>query len=344
MSTLTKIGRRYHVRVKTTDGKHRTITTKAETKKEAEAVVKEAKLKEIEVAAKAGILCRKAVGVITTGRRLTVERALDAFEKALAIRRSPKTVANTMINLQCWMREEKIEKLPLSMLESSHVDNWVNKEDDTKAQTRRLRLSSIRSFMDYAIDRGYISSNPAGRSMVKIQTSGMTFKQLEPEKKVPFTELEVRRMLSFFDRMGVRFWKFASLISWEIGLRLGDICNLEWDCFNEPHHIIVHTSKTGKRIAVPISKELENEICLIPLRHELYVFPDERALNQDPARRATLSTYFKRYCERNGIHDKAFHCLRHACITRWAKEGKSLESIGKDVGHSSTKTTEGYVH
>ena len=139
------------------------------------------------------------------------------------------------------------------------------------------------------------------------------------------------------------FWQFAILISWEIGLRLGDICSLEWDCFTTPGRVTVWTDKRDRRISVPLSDELQQLITLIPLTSDQYLFPTER-VNIEQNKVAALSVFFKRLCEKVQITDKSFHCLRHGCITRWAKEGKSLESIGKDVGHANTKTTAGYVH
>jgi integrase len=87
-----------------------------------------------------------------------------------------------------------------------------------------------------------------------------------------------------------------------------------------------------------------------------YLFPEQRATILDQARRATLSTQFTRLCERQDIKGKSFHCLRHSVATsKFPKADKaalakklvdnlSLEEISALLGHSSTKTTKGYVH
>ena len=90
-----------------------------------------------------------------------------------------------------------------------------------------------------------------------------------------------------------------------------------------------------------IIKEVLNEI---DVTDKTYCFPEWHKTFLDPKNRSKASVYFSRICERLEIYDRSFHCLRHSCITRLAKAGVSLEQIGKAVGHSSTKTTEGYVH
>ena len=83
----------------------------------------------------------------------------------------------------------------------------------------------------------------------------------------------------------------------------------------------------------------------------VYCFPDRRKDSIDPKKRSKESTYYKRLLERvseiEGLPElsgKSFHCLRHSFVSRLKKHGKTLEEIGKLVGHSSTETTQGYVH
>ena len=52
----------------------------------------------------------------------------------------------------------------------------------------------------------------------------------------------------------------------------------------------------------------------IPVAHERYLFPDQRATILNVSRRVSLSMQFKRICERLGIKDKSFHCLRHSAL------------------------------
>jgi integrase len=64
--------------------------------------------------------------------------------------------------------------------------------------------------------------------------------------------------------------------------------------------------------------------------------------------RAKFSVYFGRILDAIGIDRKcgrkSFHSLRHAALTRWDREGFSLDQCKDYAGHSSAKTTAGYIH
>jgi integrase len=135
------------------------------------------------------------------------------------------------------------------------------------------------------------------------------------------------------------------LFGWETGLRLGDICQLEWSCFDRPHEVIVWTDKRNKRVAVPVSPELSLLLTGIPVQDDgIYLFPEQRATLLDPDRRAGLSVYFKRHCERAGIKDKSFHSLRHAFVQTHREHGETWKHIAQAIGHSCEETTKGYAN
>ena len=164
------------------------------------------------------------------------------------------------------------------------------------------------------------------------------------------------RLLSNLEKEENRFWHFAVLVSSETGLRLGDICQLDWNCFTKPGRLVLHTDKRNKRIDIPISNAISKAVTEIPVADERYLFPEQRATIVDVKRRVALSMQFKRICERLGIKDKSFHCLRHSAATsRFTASNKaelakklvdalSLQEIANLLGHSETKTTKRYVH
>lgn len=352
--TLTKIGKHYHARIRTVEGKQTTITTRATDKDEARRIVKESGIADLERAAKSGRLTQEAIGRVTSGRKLTTGKAVADYITNMATYREPKTVANIANTLACWLRDMKLESLPPSALNEKHIDPWINDTESTiKAQTRKLNLSAIRGFFDWCLSHGYVfNGNPAGKRRCHVAIRLLTHEQREAKELIPFNHHEVKRLVLYFEAQGEVFWQFATLCAWEIGLRLGDICQLEFDCFDKPGHVTVWTDKRDRRISVPISDALAELVTLIPLSHDRYLFPEQRTMNSDPKRRAFLSVYFKRYCERNEITGKSFHCLRHACVTRLNNQFKTegmthdecMERIGKIVGHGNKSTTEKYVH
>jgi integrase len=96
----------------------------------------------------------------------------------------------------------------------------------------------------------------------------------------------------------------------------------------------------------------------IPVLDAQYIFPEQREIHRSPERRSGLCVQFKRLLQAAGITDanKSFHSLRHMAATqKFAKADKNalakklaenltLEQIAALLGHSETKTTQGYVH
>jgi integrase len=345
----------YVASFRTVEGKTKQISTRVKDADEARRVVKESGIEDLERAARAGRLTREAIGHITTGRKLTMAKAIAAWVEWMGhVGKAPKTISNNVTAVQSWVRDMKLETTPPSSITEKHISDWVNAKGGAKYLTRVLLLSGVRSFFSLCCSRGWSIGNPSMAVVVRRDT--LDHKQLEPEVREPFNMQEIHRILKDCEERNDFFWRFAVAAASELGLRLGAICQLEWDAFGKVGVVIVTKNKRNKRLELPISPELADVITTIPMMSAKYLFPEQRATILDQARRATLSTQFKRLCERLGIKGKSFHCLRHSVATsKFAKADKaalakklvdnlSLEEIAALLGHSSIKTTKGYVH
>jgi integrase len=182
---------------------------------------------------------------------------------------------------------------------------------------------------------------------VAVDRSKLSHKAKEKKKRKAFTEFEYKHIM----RNAEHFHREATALAWWTGMRFSDIARLEWDSIDfKAKTLTVHTKKTDARICLPLMDPLIGGGVLlkiltdIEVRHDDYCFPEQRALDMDPSKRATLSTYYGRMLARLNISGKSFHCLRHSFVTRCKKEGKTLEEIALWVGHSSEQTTEIYDH
>lgn len=345
----------YIARFKTAQGTTSQVTTRCTSLDEAKKVVKESGLADLELAAKAGRLTREAVGHITTGKRLTVSMAIDqwvAWMKAKA--RAPKTIYNCESTVRRWATDTEVEKLPPSAVTAKPIDKWVNAAGVSKAQTRKVNLSAIRSFFGFCAARGWCIIDPS--MDVDIRMDGLSHSQKERNERKPFTKEELAKITAELERRGDVFWQFAVAANLETGMRLGDVCQLEWECFTEPGKIAVWTDKRNKRLELKVSEKLMRLVTEIPVSSPKYLFPEQRECNADVKRRAALSMQFKRICESLDIEGKSFHCLRHTFATQ-KFQGKSksdlakrladalsIEEISQLLGHSKAGTTKGYIH
>jgi integrase len=293
--------------------------------------------------------------MITTGKKLTIAKAITAWVAWMTARSfSPKTISNYVSTVSRWMRDEELENQPPSSITPDRISKWINRKSASKASTRAISLAELRSFFSFCSAKGWTVGDPA--FITSVSLDHLSHEQKEATVRQPFTQAEVRRIVRELEQRKDIFWLFATKCSAEVGLRLGDICRLEWDCFNTAGQLIIHTDKSNKRLALPISKELAELVTKIPVEDDTCVFPEQRRIIMDMNRRTVLSMQFKRLCESLGIEGKSFHCLRltvkankfasqdKAALARKLADVLSLEEIGKLLGHSNTATTNNSTH
>ncbi|MFM7751226.1 MAG: tyrosine-type recombinase/integrase [Opitutaceae bacterium] len=303
-------------------------------------LAKEAKLEEIEFAARANLLTAEAVQRLSAGGKVTGNNALDRWremaDKGLGL--TPATRHSYEGHIKRFLVTTNLVDRPISAASFEHVDKFVNAPDEASVSTRNMRKASLDNFFKVCTAEGLVVRNPATLSKVKLHT--LTFEQKEPKVREPFSDLEVDQL----SKLESPFWTPACHLSLEYGLRLSDIAKLEWASFDKPGRIIVWTDKHDRRIELPLHPETMLLMDVAPDRHERWVFPEQAAIASDPSDRAKLSVYFSRQLKRLGIHGKSFHSLRHTFATRRAKLGDTIDEIRLKMGHVSTATTGGYVH
>jgi integrase len=244
------------------------------------------------------------------------------------------------------MSRADLANTSVSLIREKHLDQWLNDRERTdKAASRRVDLASLRSFFNFCSIRKYTDGDPS--KLVSIKWNLLTHAQKEARVRQPFTDAEVAALLNATDPRAHAdvdpFWFCAIAIGRYTGLRLGDICSLEWDCFAAPGKMKVWTNKSDTSVLLPLDRfpVLQDAVAMIPYQDKAYCFPTQREAITDPRRRAYISVQFGRLCASLDILGKSFHSFRH---TYASAEKTGLEQIAMDLGHHSTKVTKGYIH
>jgi integrase len=345
MPELKKVGRIWKVEYLGADGRTHTSTTGETDRGRAEQVIKAARLPEIELAARAKALTADSLSKIMAGRKVGCVDALAGWKKWRLLNSEPNTVHNHETYLLQLFTIEKCSTKPVTALDVPALDRFVNTKDDVKVATREQRLASVRSFFEFCSAQGYCVGNPA--RLVRVRLNRLSHEQKEPKKLVPYTHKEFKSVHAAAEG----FWKVATSLGYWTGMRLTDIACLEWASFTD-RELVVWTRKSETRVALPLNDPLIGGGELVAVFMGLmmdhpqrgpYCFPEQRAVVLEPQKRAKLSVQFGRLAASCSI-EKSFHCLRHSFATRLEKEGKTLEDIGRLLGHASTETTKGYVH
>ncbi len=324
-------------------GRRRWVTTGARTLEAARKVVAESGVDRLVLLANAGALTSEAVSIVTAGRRVTCDELLAGWAQEAAGRWSDGTLRNYRTSLVAFLDHADAHSKPLSDVTRDTLHRFVNK-GLLKLTARRGRMAAVKSFYRYARAHNYVLENLA--DTIFVQRRNMRVDQLESIGAFPLTEEEYRQIMQA-DFVS-EFWKAVTAIAYWTGLRFVDCVCLEWASIT-PDFLIVWTKKRGKRVALPLDDpligggELRKIIGDIAETDPVFVFPAERAIYLSP-KRSLFPMQFQAILRRLGITWKSFHSTRHAAISRMARAGSSLESIGRLVGHGSTEQTAAYVH
>jgi len=344
--------------------------------------VKQTKLEDIVVLGKNGALSERVIAQFQRGtpKRITLESVRDEWQDWMEkVGKAPRSIETCLNNFDRWIKTQKIQRKNPMHVTVDDIYPFVNPVDSPiKIKTRSIRLFAIRTLFEYLVAHNYSAGNPSAIVKVRKDKSLVGHSQQEVKRIEAFTKAEYNKLIKYFDREiahvqamlrgqkkdpGIRkpvtrlnwlqFFRFATVFSYEIGLRLGDICQLEWLSFSEVGEVIVHTDKSDTRIAVPMSDDMQAALELVPTDDMDYLFPMQRELILSK-KRSQVSVYFKNELDRCEIEGKSFHALRHTCIRRMRKELKDeygdeitadevLERIGRVVAHANTSTTKGYL-
>lgn len=360
MNRLTKRGDYYYFALNTPTGR-KLISTKCTDYGEAVRVVKSSGMDKMSEVAKTIRLTHQSVSYLISGQNVTVAKAITQYIEWLQITQSLNYAESCGIYLKSFAKFSGVEDKPVPAITEKEIDAFVNDpKSDRTASTRRFLLKIVRCFMAYCLNNGWCFRKPA--ELVTVNHRILTHRQKEGRKQTPYTEGEVSTLVRMcreailkcpthtkakgqYRRQRMQFWQAAATLSWRTGLRLSDVANLEWESLKDPNVIVVHTAKTDKRVELESQHrpEIDAAMALLPKDDALYVFPRYSEMARRPESRSFLPKDFKRLCEEFGIPYRGFHSLRRGHATDRAKSGESLEVIAKDLGHSSTETTKGYV-
>lgn len=188
--------------------------------------------------------------------------------------------------------------------------------------------------------------------------------------KVPSKELPVLKNSEFtklvnYIRLIFEIRKIGVLLSLFMGIRLGELCALQWRDVNFAEETI-SISKTMQRLKVMDSQSTaktrividapksQNSMREIPIPSFLLELLKEHKTSDEAYILTGTGSFieprvyqdmFKRYLKEAGLQDINFHALRHTFATRAVEQEFDIKSLSEILGHSSVKfTLERYVH
>ena len=154
--------------------------------------------------------------------------------------------------------------------------------------------------------------------------------------------------------------KFGILLALYTGIRVGELCALQWEDVSED---CIYVNKTmqrlwrredGKTDVVVGPPKSSSSRRRIPLPGFLqpyvvhfrmpggYVIRTQRRDHSEPR---SMQFKFSQIADRCGLKDVTFHTLRHTFATRCIESGFDVKTLSEILGHTDVKTTlNRYVH
>lgn len=337
---------KYSVEYLVAPGKSVTQKLNTTSKKEAEKIIRDSKIAELEHMAKVGTLQRDAISNLIAGKNAKVSHIINEWKQ---YKENLAHSVNTIYLQECMVNSfisYANIKGGISSITPKKVSEWLNSDDGVSLAQREQRLSAVRSLMEFAVAAGYTNQDPS--KLVAIDKGKLSHEQKEERPKIAFKKAEYDKLV----KHAPYFFRQAVQLCWWTGLRIVDVCGLEWSCFDSANETLtIHTQKRDKRICLPINDPLIGGGVLLNVFQQIefndpqYCFPEQREWMSSPKSRSKLSLYFSRLLQRLDMYEegKGWHSLRRSFVSRCKREGKELEDIAIWVGHSNTKTTEKYA-
>lgn len=216
-------------------------------------------------------------------------------------------------------------------------------------------LTIIRESMAYAEDNG---------AMVVCNPQKLTIKRKEKEMRVLTSQEQAALVCVLMNEVNLS--KFGVLLSLYTGIRIGELCALQWEdlCLNSS---ILKVRKTIQRIqnrnaeaerktkviiTEPKSqcsiRDIPLPLFIVELAKRFEAGPKAYVLSGTESRYVEpriMQERFKQYIAEAGIADANFHATRHTFATRCVEVGFDLKSLSEILGHANVNITlNRYVH
>ncbi len=299
---------------------------------------------------------------MTTRSSLTYEELLDSWLHSSQLNTKESTHARYAHLINTHIKPQ-LGKYQLSMLTTEIIESFVKCQltegrlDHTgglASKTVTDILTIIKNTIEYARYKGL---------PVICNLSKLSIKKKEKEMRV-LTQSEQDALIAvLIDDMDL--YKFGVFLSLYTGIRVGELCALQWEDFNlalttlkvrKTMQRIQDTengafSKTKIVITEPKSQCSVREIPLptfvIDMARKFVANPKAYILtgNERYVEPRTMQNRFKSYVKDSGISDANFHALRHTFATRCVEVGFEIKSLSEVLGHANVNITlNRYVH
>lgn len=208
------------------------------------------------------------------------------------------------------------------------------------ASSLALRLSALRSFLNWLVSQGVISANPA--KGIRTPRAGRHLpKNIDVDEMNQLLEIDINDPLAVRDRAMLE-------VMYGAGLRLAELVGLDCRHVDLESGEIWVVGKGSKERKLPIGRT-----ALIWLQHwlalrDLFAPTDDAIFLSNQSKRISPRNVQKRFAEwgvKQGVNSHIHpHKLRHSFATHMLESSGDLRAVQELLGHANLTTTQIYTH
>ena len=257
-------------------------------------------------------------------------------------RRSERTIETyhkTLRGFAQWLGEAPA----LGDITLQAIEAWQEQRLELSAASVIKHLTVLRSFIRWAIRRGYRSDDPTIELIWPRRSdsppralSNAQLAALESALEQPLPLLHSRtRSTRIRQRRAVLLMLYA-------GLRRSEVAGLDWRNVDlDAGRIIVVNSKWGESRVIPMHPRIAADLRTIPTDKRagaVFGRPDGRPYDDE-----MIARVFSDWLCVEALEGVSCHSLRHTFATRLLQAGADVRQIQVLMGHSDLKTTSRYL-
>jgi len=241
----------------------------------------------------------------------------------------------------------------ISLLDESGVNDWTlldaarvrslaarSSRSGLKPASLALRLSALRSFLDWLIAQGAIKANPA-KGVATPRAGRHLPKNMDVDEINRLLEIDLNDPLAVRDRAMLEMMYGA-------GLRLSELVGIDLGHLDLASGEVWVTGKGNKERRLPIGRTAVHWIEHWLEMRELFAPEDDALFLSKQGKRISARNVQKRFAEwgvKQGVSSHIHpHKLRHSFATHMLESSGDLRAVQELLGHANLTTTQIYTH
>ena len=276
---------------------------------------------------------------------MPLQAAVEGFLRYLKVERqfSPLTHENYARQLAVLMTQASEMKISdWTQLEPAHVRTLAAKSRRAGLQpaSLALRLSALRSFLDWMVSQGMLRANPA-KGIATPRAPRHLPKNIDVDEVNQLLNINQNDPLAVRDRAMME-------VMYGAGLRVSELVGIDLRHLDLAAGEVWVTGKGSKERRLPVGRTAVEWIEKWLALREFYAPESDALFIAKAGKRISVRNVQKRFAEwgiKQGVNSHVHpHKLRHSFATHMLESSSDLRAVQELLGHASLATTQIYTH